>query len=528
MTIATIIVLAVGLLLILISFLLTGKGEPEEEAVEEKTTPGLREDLTDADKKQLKKLTDNYIREYGKKQVKDLTRSSIDAEVKSATAAKQPEIEQKLADKLGAIDQKMAKVDQKLAEIDARSEAGVKAVSNQASAISAGWAQNRQEVQTVYEQIADKEKELKLQLGLIDEYKKGLEKLKEDADLSVNRLQELQQVEMAGRFVPAAAEAVAEAPAEAVEEVKEAAVQDLKEAEETLQDTTDVAEATVEDVVEETEEAVEEAVEETEEAAAEATGEVEEAAGDIEEEIEDTEEVVEEAAEDAEEMAETSVEEDEEAAEEEEDEEDSDDSEEDEDEEDVEDAVEDSAEDEDEADDESYDEDENEADDESYDEDEDEADDESYDEDEDEADDESYDEDEDEADDESYDEDEAVASNIVAFPQEVDQEAIEDATRETLGRVDQQVEEDESLGESDEFDDDEFDDEFDEDDDDLQSITNLDQILDREGIDLSAEDPTINILTMYGAGLSIIEISKVLKMGVGEVKYIIDSNSRNQ
>ena len=493
MTIATIIVLAVGLLLILISFLLTGKGEPEEEAVEEKTTPGLREDLTDADKKQLKKLTDNYIREYGKKQVKDLTRSSIDAEVKSATAAKQPEIEQKLADKLGAIDQKMAKVDQKLAEIDARSEAGVKAVSNQASAISAGWAQNRQEVQTVYEQIADKEKELKLQLGLIDEYKKGLEKLKEDADLSVNRLQELQQVEMAGRFVPAAAEVVAEAPAGAVEEVKEAAVQDLKKAEETLQDTTDVAEATVEDVVEETEEAVEEAGEETEEAAAEAAGEVEEAAGDIEEEIEDTEEAVEEAAEDAEEMAETSVEEDEEAAEEEEDEEDSDDSEEDEDEEDVEDAVEDSAEDEDEADDESYDEDEDEADDESYDE-----------------------------------EEEAVASNIVAFPQEVDQEAIEDATRETLGRVDQQVEEDESLGESDEFDDDEFDDEFDEDDDDLQSITNLDQILDREGIDLSAEDPTINILTMYGAGLSIIEISKVLKMGVGEVKYIIDSNTRNQ
>ena len=519
MTIATIIVLAVGLLLILISFLLTGKGEPEEEAVEEKTTPGLREDLTDADKKQLKKLTDNYIREYGKKQVKDLTRSSIDAEVKSATAAKQPEIEQKLADKLGAIDQKMAKVDQKLAEIDARSEAGVKAVSNQASAISAGWAQNRQEVQTVYEQIADKEKELKLQLGLIDEYKKGLEKLKEDADLSVNRLQELQQVEMAGRFVPAAAEAVAEAPAEAVEEVKEAAVRDVKEVEETLQDTTDVAEATVEDVDEETEEAVEEAVEATEEAAAEAAGEVEEAAEDTEEEIEDAEEAVEEAAEDAEEMAEASVEEDEEAAEEEEDEEDSDDSEEDEDEEDAEDAVEDSAEDEDEADDESYDEDEDEADDESYDEDEDEADDESYDEDEDEADDESYDEEE---------EEEAVASNIVAFPQEVDQEAIEDATRETLGRVDQQVEEDESLGESDEFDDDEFDDEFDEDDDDLQSITNLDQILDREGIDLSAEDPTVNILTMYGAGLSIIEISKVLKMGVGEVKYIIDSNSRNQ
>ena len=72
------------------------------------------------------------------------------------------------------------------------------------------------------------------------------------------------------------------------------------------------------------------------------------------------------------------------------------------------------------------------------------------------------------------------------------------------------------------------DDLFDDDEDDLKAITNLDQILDREGIDLAAEDPTVNILTMYGAGLSIIEISKVLKMGVGEVKYIIDSNTKNQ
>ena len=81
---------------------------------------------------------------------------------------------------------------------------------------------------------------------------------------------------------------------------------------------------------------------------------------------------------------------------------------------------------------------------------------------------------------------------------------------------------------SDDLDDyDDFDEDFDDDEDDLKAITNLDQILDREGIDLTAEDPTVNILTMYGAGLSIIEISKVLKMGVGEVKYIIDSNTAN-
>ena len=102
-------------------------------------------------------------------------------------------------------------------------------------------------------------------------------------------------------------------------------------------------------------------------------------------------------------------------------------------------------------------------------------------------------------------------------PGDVADKAIEDAARETLRR--------DSAEDEDELD--EFDDEFDEDEDDLKTITNLDQILDREGIDLNAEDPTLNILTMYGAGLSIIEISKVLKMGVGEVKYIIDSNTAN-
>lgn len=468
MTTATIIVLSIGVILILISFLLTGKDEAkEEEPAEEKTTPGLREDLTDADKKQLRKLTDNFIREYGKKQVKDLTKSAIDAEVKSATAAKQPVIEEKITEKLNVIDQKMAKVDQKLAEIDARSEAGVKAVSNQASAISAGWAEDRQQVQTVYEQIVEKEKEVKLQLGLIDEYKKGLEKLKEDADLSVNRLQELQQVE-AGRIVPVAVAEAAENAAEMTEEATSEAG------------------------------AAAEAAEDVHEAAAEAmenTGEAAEAADEV---VEAAEDEAEEATE-----AEDSFDDDEAEEDEAQEEADSDDDDEDDPEADSEDAYDAAEESE-----------------EGYDAAEDSE--ESYD---------GVEEEDEEYPEDDYDEENAdgarASSNIVAFPQEVDQEAIEEATKETLGRVAQQVEEDASLGESDEYDDDAFDEDFDENDD-LQTITNLDQILDREGIDLSAEDPTINILTMYGAGLSIIEISKVLKMGVGEVKYIIDSNTSNQ
>ncbi|MCR4839282.1 MAG: hypothetical protein K5897_10185 [Eubacterium sp.] len=461
MTVATIIALGIGLVLIVVSFLLTGKDEKtEEEAAVERTTPGLREELTEADKKQLKKLTDTYIKEYGKKQVKDLTKTAIETEVKAAVSEKQPVIEVKIADKMNTIDQKLAKVDQKLAEIDARSEAGVKAVSNQASAISAGWAQNRQEVQTVFEQIVDKEKEVKIQLGLIDEYKKGLEKLKEEADLSVTRLHELQLVEVSGRY------------ARTDEESEEAALED--EAEESEETAAVAADEAVESE-EETAEAVDEAEESEEAEAADEAEESEEAETEAEAEEYEESEAEEEAEEYEEAEAEEEAEEYEEAEAEEEAEE--------------------------------YEEAEAEEETEEYEEAE--------------VEDEEYAEDEDEAEDES--------SNIVAFPQDsgADQKAIEEAVRDTLVRKARRDRKGQQNDSDEDFDED-FDDEFDDDEDDLKAITNLDQILDREGIDLAAEDPTVNILTMYGAGLSIIEISKVLKMGVGEVKYIIDSNTKNQ
>ena len=469
MTVATIIALGIGLVLIVVSFLLTGKDEKtEEEAAVERTTPGLREELTEADKKQLKKLTDTYIKEYGKKQVKDLTKTAIETEVKAAVSEKQPVIEVKIADKMNTIDQKLAKVDQKLAEIDARSEAGVKAVSNQASAISAGWAQNRQEVQTVFEQIVDKEKEVKIQLGLIDEYKKGLEKLKEEADLSVTRLHELQLVEVSGRYARTdeeSEEAALEDEAEESEETAAVAADEAVESEEETAEAVDEAEESEEA------EAADEA-EESEEAETEAEAEEYEES-EAEEEAEEYEEA--EAEEEAEEYEEAEAEEYEEAEAEEETEE--------------------------------YEEAEAEEETEEYEEAE--------------AEDEEYAEDEDEAEDES--------SNIVAFPQDsgADQKAIEEAVRDTLVRKARRDRKGQQNDSDEDFDED-FDDEFDDDEDDLKAITNLDQILDREGIDLAAEDPTVNILTMYGAGLSIIEISKVLKMGVGEVKYIIDSNTKNQ
>ena len=52
MTVATIVVIVIGLLLIGVSFLLTSNKDEKAEA-EEKTTPGLRDELSEADKKQL-------------------------------------------------------------------------------------------------------------------------------------------------------------------------------------------------------------------------------------------------------------------------------------------------------------------------------------------------------------------------------------------------------------------------------------------------------------------------------------------
>ena len=71
-----------------------------------------------------------------------------------------------------------------------------------------------------------------------------------------------------------------------------------------------------------------------------------------------------------------------------------------------------------------------------------------------------------------------------------------------------------------------FDDLYDDfdDDDDLTEVEDLDEILDKEGIEITDGDTVGNIMEMYNAGFSIIEISKVMNVGVSEVKYVIDSH----
>ncbi|MBO6164955.1 MAG: hypothetical protein J6O17_01110, partial [Eubacterium sp.] len=65
---------------------------------------------------------------------------------------------------------------------------------------------------------------------------------------------------------------------------------------------------------------------------------------------------------------------------------------------------------------------------------------------------------------------------------------------------------------------------FDDEDDDFSEVENLDEILDKEGIEITDGDTVGNIMEMYNAGFSIIEISKVMNVGVSEVKYVIDSH----
>ena len=148
MTAATIIVLVIGVILIVVSFFLTGKSEETEQ--EERVTPGMPDELTEADKKQLRKLTDTFIRDYSKKQVKEIARNTIDSRVQDAVAAKQPAIEERV----GKIDQKLDEADAKIDEMESKAASLGDGLATYAGQIAAGWDQNQVRVNEVMEQIA--------------------------------------------------------------------------------------------------------------------------------------------------------------------------------------------------------------------------------------------------------------------------------------------------------------------------------------------------------------------------------------
>ena len=70
MNATVIILLILGVLAIIISCFLTSKSEGDEKQEEiEKVNPNLKNELSESDKKQLRKLTDNYLNEYSKKRI---------------------------------------------------------------------------------------------------------------------------------------------------------------------------------------------------------------------------------------------------------------------------------------------------------------------------------------------------------------------------------------------------------------------------------------------------------------------------
>ena len=94
------------------------------------------------------------------------------------------------------------------------------------------------------------------------------------------------------------------------------------------------------------------------------------------------------------------------------------------------------------------------------------------------------------------------------------EEYIEDAAEEFAGDTEELTEESaEPVKE-----------ELKEDISDLEQTESLDEILAVEGISLDGGTTEENVMGMYHAGFSILEISKLLDLGVGEVKYVIDKH----
>ncbi len=138
MTLTTIILLVIGVLCIIVSVASVSK---EKEDTEESLTEGVQEELTEGDKEHLRKLVDDFIDEYGKIKAKDTSEA----------------VDQLVAEKLQEIDEYF----KQLNEETGRSKA---------------------EVNSIYSMVCDKQKEIKLTLTLVDEYKKRFEVLAEKMD----------------------------------------------------------------------------------------------------------------------------------------------------------------------------------------------------------------------------------------------------------------------------------------------------------------------------------------------------------
>ena len=376
------------------------EGTEKAEAAEKNIplTQGVPKELTKKDKNHIKNLVDSYINEYTKTK-KDSLGETVDKKAEKAVK----DGEKKLDERFAEYDKKSAeKLDKRFEELSAKADEKAKEIETYYDSVKEDIDRNKAAGDSVYNMILDKEKNLKLSLNLVDEYKESLEKANAELDKKLAEARSIPAITAAAGLAVQASKADKKNKADAAEEAVSEAVEESAE---------EIAEEVAGEIAADTEEAVaDENV---------ADSDVEEAS-----DAEDIAEEVEEAAD-----AEDTAEENEEAV---------------------------VAED--------------------------------------------IDEDDEDADDEDIDEDDEDAGD-----EDDDDEIDDDEPDDFDGILD---------------DDDDEDDDFEEE----SAENNLDEILRQEGIEISSNNKEDNIMGMYNAGFSILEISKVLKIGVSEVKKCIDAH----
>ena len=173
---ATVITLIIiGIVAIIVSCVMTSDSTGEGEgSTEEKANPNLKTDLTEADKKQLRKITDNYINEYSKKKIKETISNSINSVIDD---------EVKKSDKIVS-DKVAASIEKSVSQVDERATENTKKLETYYNEVSGDIEKSKAEVQKIYNNVVEKEKDIKSSLKVIDEYKAGLDKMKSQvADL---------------------------------------------------------------------------------------------------------------------------------------------------------------------------------------------------------------------------------------------------------------------------------------------------------------------------------------------------------
>ena len=196
MNATVIILLIIGIIAIVVSFVLT----PDQQ--EEEVNPNIPTELSDADKKHLNKLVDNHTKEYSKNKVKEIVSGTMKETIEAEIGKSDKQIQEKLAAHIGTIDERATEDTQKLEQYY--------------NEVTADINSNKAELEELFKKVSDKEKEVKKSLTVIDEYKEGLDKLKAeitelDAQVSAKKT-EVEKATIAPQKPVSVSEAVEQIP----------------------------------------------------------------------------------------------------------------------------------------------------------------------------------------------------------------------------------------------------------------------------------------------------------------------------